>query len=56
LTDIKGAMDESLDSLFITGGLAASETMEDGIINNDQLSAYLQKENVNPTFSIGLLR
>lgn len=56
LTDVKGAMDEGIDSLFITGGLAAGETMESGSINSDRLRGYLQKENSKPTYSIGLLR
>jgi len=56
LTDIRGAMGEDLDSLFITGGLAASETMQNGSINNEALTTYLERENVAPTYSIGLLR
>ena len=56
LTDIKGAMDEGLDSLFITGGLAAGETMDGSTVNNEKLTSYLQKEKSDPTYSIGLLR
>ena len=56
LTDVKGAMDEQIDSLFITGGLAASETMIGDKVDEKSLSTYLKKENSAPTYSIGLLR
>jgi ribonucleotide monophosphatase NagD (HAD superfamily) len=56
LTDIKGAMGEDIDSLFISGGLAASETRTERDPDPDALSAYLSKEMVAPTYSIGHLR
>ncbi len=56
LTDIAGAMGEDIDSLFISGGLAASETKTSGQPEPDALKAYLEKENSNPTYTIGLLR
>ncbi|MEP5762804.1 MAG: TIGR01459 family HAD-type hydrolase [Litoreibacter sp.] len=56
LTDIQGAIGEDLDSLFITGGLAAAETRTHYQPDADQLSTYLQKEMVSPQYSIGLLR
>ncbi len=56
LTDIQGAMGEDIDSLFISGGLAASETRTRSDPDPDALSAYLQKEMVSPTFTIGHLR
>ena len=56
LTDIPGAMGEDLDSLFISGGLAASETKTDRQPEPDALSAYLEKEMVAPTYTIGFLR
>ncbi|NNK78776.1 MAG: HAD hydrolase-like protein, partial [Litoreibacter sp.] len=56
LTDIRGAMGEDLDSLFISGGLAARETKTDYQPDPALLEAYLSKEMVNPTFSIGKLR
>ncbi len=56
LTDIRGAMGEDLDSLFITGGLAATETKTDTHPAPEALAAYLQKENVSPTYNIGFLR
>jgi HAD superfamily hydrolase (TIGR01459 family) len=55
-TDIDGAMGEDIDSLFITGGLAASETKTSHQPDADALTAYLKKENAAPTYSIGQLR
>ncbi len=56
LTDIRGAMGEDLDSLFISGGLAAAETKTSHDPDPDLLSAYLQKEMVAPAYTIGKLR
>ncbi len=56
LTDIKGAMGEDIDSLFISGGLAAAETKTDVQPDPSALSAYLEKEMSNPTYTIGFLR
>lgn len=56
LTDIRGAMGEDLDSLFISGGLAATETRTEYQPDPDLLSSYLQKEMVASRYSIGLLR
>ncbi|SFR58270.1 TIGR01459 family HAD-type hydrolase [Litoreibacter janthinus] len=56
LTDIRGAMGEDLDSLFISGGLAAEETKTTHQPDPDLLSAYLDKEMVSPTYTIGYLR
>lgn len=55
-TDIRGAMGEDIDSLFITGGLAAEDTKTTEQPDPDALAAYLQQQGVNPTFSIGKLR
>lgn len=55
LTDIQGAMGENLDSLFITGGLAAQETRTTDRPDPDALAAYLDAHRVSPTFSIGHL-
>ncbi|MFP7570925.1 TIGR01459 family HAD-type hydrolase [Marivita sp. S2033] len=55
-TDIAGAMGEDLDSLFISGGLAAAETKTSQHPDPDALNAYLAKENSAPTFAIGQLR
>lgn len=56
LTDIAGAMGEDIDSLFISGGLAAAETKTTHQPDPELLELYLQKENSAPTFSIGQLR
>jgi len=55
-TDIAGAMGEDIDSLFITGGLAAAETKTSAQPDPEALSAYLEKEMSNPTFTMGHLR
>lgn len=56
LTDIAGAMGEDIDSLFISGGLAAAETKTRTDPDPDALSLYLKKEMSNPTYTIGYLR
>ncbi|MDE4145368.1 MAG: TIGR01459 family HAD-type hydrolase [Pseudophaeobacter sp. bin_em_oilr2.035] len=55
-TDVSGAMGEGIDSLFISGGLAASETKTSHQPEPKALTAYLTKENSAPTFTIGRLR
>ncbi|WP_299659166.1 TIGR01459 family HAD-type hydrolase [uncultured Ruegeria sp.] len=55
-TDIAGGMGEGIDTLFITGGLAASETKTTHHPDEDALKAHNEKEQINPTFSIGRLR
>ncbi|MBP0481563.1 HAD family hydrolase [Sagittula salina] len=55
-TDIDGAMGEDIDSLFISGGLAREETKTSHQPEPEALNAYLKKENINPTFTIGQLR
>ncbi|MEL6884428.1 MAG: TIGR01459 family HAD-type hydrolase [Pseudomonadota bacterium] len=56
LTDIAGAMGEDIDSLFISGGLAAAETKTSQQPDPDALSDYLEKEMSSPTYAIGHLR
>jgi HAD superfamily hydrolase (TIGR01459 family) len=56
ITDIKGAMGEDIDSLFISGGLAAAETKTVTQPDPKLLKAYLETEQSNPTFTIGHLR
>ena len=56
LTDIDGALSEELDSLFITGGLAARETKTENQPDPKALEAYLANEMMQPTYSIGKLR
>lgn len=55
-TDIDGAMGEDIDSLFISGGLARAETKTTQQPDPDALNAYIEKEMINPGFSIGTLR
>ena len=56
LTDIAGAMGEDIDSLFISGGLAASETKTGSDPDAEALNTYLTKEKSAPTYTIGFLR
>jgi HAD superfamily hydrolase (TIGR01450 family) len=55
-TDIQGAQGEDIDSLFITGGLAAAETKTTQEPDPEALDAFVAKERVTPTFAIGRLR
>ncbi len=55
-TDIAGAMGENLDSLFITGGLAAGETHDGDAPDPKRLEAYLAEKMASPTYTIGHLR
>ncbi|WP_386683951.1 TIGR01459 family HAD-type hydrolase [Loktanella sp. R86503] len=56
-TDILGAQQEELDSLFITGGLAAAETQTTDMHPAEPaLQSYLETQQVNPTYAIGFLR
>ncbi|MBA3911344.1 MAG: TIGR01459 family HAD-type hydrolase [Rhodobacter sp.] len=56
-TDIQGGMSEGLDTLFITGGLAADEFGPD--VENprpDLLNDWLTARQLSPTFAMGRLR
>ena len=55
-TDIDGAAGEDIDSLFISGGLAAAETRTTVHPDPEHLTLYLEKEKSHPTFAIGQLR
>ncbi len=55
-TDISGARGEDIDSLFITGGLAAAETRTTHQPDPQALAAYLDRAGVHPGFAIGFLR
>ena len=55
-TDIQGAIGEGIDSLFITGGLAAKETATVTQPDPEKLSQYVAKKQLDPTYSIGFLR
>ena len=59
-TDMRGALGEDLDALFITGGLAAKETgtgpAESAQPDPARLSAFLKSARLDPAFAIGHLR
>lgn len=56
-TDIQGGMCEGLDTLFVTGGIAAAEFGPDfANPDKDLLEAYLQERQIGATLSIGYLR
>lgn len=55
-TDIAGAMAEDMDSLFITGGLAAGETGTiDGTPDAGKLQAFLNRHMLSPQYAMGAL-
>lgn len=56
LTDVKGAIGEGIDSLFVTGGLAAADIHLDGIPDQARLDTFVGKEGLSPTYAIGMLR
>ena len=55
-TDIQGAIGEGIDSLFITGGLAAKETATVTQPDPEKLSQFVLEKQLDPTYSIGFLR
>ena len=55
-TDILGAENEGIDSLFITGGLAALETGTKDQPNQRLFNIYLLEQKLNPAYSIGFFR
>lgn len=56
-TDIRGGVAEGLDTLFITGGLAAEDTQtRDGRPDQAALDAFVAKHQLTPTASMGFLR
>lgn len=55
-TDVRGAMGEDIDSLFITGGLAREETRTETQPEPAALADYVASQQIAPTFSIGYLR
>ncbi|MGB7270913.1 MAG: TIGR01459 family HAD-type hydrolase [Albidovulum sp.] len=56
-TDIQGGMGEGIDTIFVTGGLMASNFGQDAE-NPDQarLNDWLTQQQMSPTYSIGRLR
>ncbi len=55
-TDIKGAMGEDIDSLFITGGLALVETLTVDQPNQKALDDFIESQQITPTYAVGFLR
>ncbi|RED17930.1 TIGR01459 family HAD-type hydrolase [Pontivivens insulae] len=55
-TDIAGGVGEGLDTLFITGGLAAEETATTRQPDPDKLDRFLKAARLSPTAAIGYLR
>ena len=55
-TDVLGALQEDLDVLFISGGLAATETKTTTQPDPDALKTYLDDQKISATFAIGHLR
>ena len=56
LTDVKGAESQSLDCLFVSGGLSAGETGTGSQPDPDLLEHFLASSGVSPGFAIGHLR
>lgn len=55
-TDVQGAIGEDLDSLYITGGLAAEETRTGHSPEEDALMDFLDAHQLSPTYAAGFLR
>ncbi|MCK4860311.1 MAG: TIGR01459 family HAD-type hydrolase [Rhodobacteraceae bacterium] len=56
-TDIRGGVAEDLDTMFITGGLAATEISEtNGKPNEAELAEFIKTNKLTPTFTISHLR
>ncbi|WP_010140987.1 TIGR01459 family HAD-type hydrolase [Oceanicola sp. S124] len=55
-TDVKGGMGEGIDTLFITGGLALEETKTTDQPDPEALEAFIEAQQMTPTYAIGFLR
>ncbi len=55
-TDMAGAMGEGLEGLFVTGGLALTETATVEHPDEARLTAYLARATTSVTYAIGKLR
>ncbi|KAF0675778.1 TIGR01459 family HAD-type hydrolase [Profundibacterium mesophilum] len=56
VTDIAGAAQDGIDSLFVTGGLAAAETRTGRQPDPEALRGFLDEQGAAPEYSIGKLR
>lgn len=54
-TDIRGAVAEGFDSLFITGGLAAADTMQNEQVDPQKLTRFLNTSQLSPTYAMNHL-
>jgi len=55
-TDVKGAMGEDLDALFLSGGLAAEETLTTDQPDPAALELFLSEAGFDPLYTMGRLR
>ena len=56
-TDVQGGLAEGLDTVFITGGLAADQFGSDpDKPDQDLLEAWLSDRQISPTYAMGKLR
>ena len=55
-TDIRGALGEDLDSLFVTGGLARAQTATTRQPERGALDAFIAEARMTPTYAVGYLR
>ena len=53
-TDIKGANSQEIDSLFVTGGLAAKETQTSYSPNPEALEKYITKQKCSAPIVLGI--
>ncbi|MDG3042112.1 TIGR01459 family HAD-type hydrolase [Roseicyclus marinus] len=56
LTDVLGGLGESIDTLFITGGLARAETGTEDQPDPAKLARFLTTAEMEPSYCIGMLR
>jgi HAD superfamily hydrolase (TIGR01459 family) len=55
-TDVKGAIGEDIDALFVTGGLAAAETKTATDPDQAALAGFVAEAQMDPRYSVGYLR
>jgi len=55
-TDVAGARNFGIDSLFLTGGIHAAETMTSGEIDSDKLTRFLASQTVRTEYVAAALR
>lgn len=49
-TDIRGALDNGIDALFVARGIHAGEYYEDGQVNETRLAGFLEREAADPAY------